>query len=1209
MYGQAKKPWEEDWSQPGVQVTPPDPRRPYQLQQEQGQAAAAPYAAPKAALDVQRAQQEIQSQPLQNEQTRASIQNSQQSVLSAEQQRLLARQNAEQDFGQKFRNRPEAQSFSTIAQQYASALRAARTDNKAADLDLINAYAKILDPGSVVRENEAASAADVGGVQERLKGYFSQLQGGGRLTPEQRNEIIGQIHNRASSAADQYRLFRQQAGDAAKQYGYDPERALGPNPAQPFQQLEADYFGHPIKNGNSFVQPGAISHPGGRDKNPGPLDPEGVGDIGFNQSAQGLPPHAQEAQRDIQEAIASGTLRTADQIVGYAKGKWQFDVDPKTAAAAIESIHKGGAFSVGTPQYRPDIKDARGTKEADQKLALQHMAAGGGPLGIGSIVQGADQLFGPQKSDAFLRGVADIPSFGMSEELMSGFDPRQLARENAIRDYDKENNFKTRLGGQILGGMALPTGIAGEARQAGTSALRGGMGRLEALQAAGRAGSLQAGKEGAIYGGLYGAGSTDGDLGQRALGAGENAALGGATGYVGGRVLGSLFGRVRTPPAPDRNAAALERGFSRNIVHDTPAIQVGSPRDGALMTQPGYAYRIISPQELKDAQKTGYILPSEQGGRYGGGKYWVKGGEQFFNPDNRPVVQVPLGKVSPESPVSIRDVQVLKSGRDWQPRHGLFGSPYARNRPSAEGLPPLVDPATGQINEPLEAASAAQRYAAGQKAGVQLPYGSAGARTAAWLEKGLDASPASAGVMEDGRNVLARQVDNGLSSVRAAYGDATTLDAGGRAAQSGAKNWLGRFDRVTKKVYDAIPIHPTAQATLQNTREALSGMLNIFQSNPKMREIFQNGTLKRYLQALDEQPDAADEAGQANPLAGVLRTLGRTTDAGAGELSWQDLKHFRSIIGEQIGDQRFSDSPLKSQMRGLYGALSEDMRATAASRGPRALHAFERANDFYRQGQDRIDGALVRILGDDSKNTPEAAAAAIQTIARSGRGSSNIQQLTAIRSSLRKGDDWNEVASSLINLMGRPANSGGRNFDPEAFVRNYSDMSEPARNLLFGDGGRGRLRQKLDEFVMVSQRLARTDALRNKSNTAPVGIAAGTIIGSSATTAASLGHPVGAAITALTAAGGAAVNYSAAKLWTNPDFVQWATGYTKLMANGKPSAQAAWVNRLNTVARAEPAIANDVLGLQQQLKQSLGAQFTDRAAASDTDEQKRRYRY
>src|SRR5690606_11726966 len=156
-----------------------------------------------------------------------------------------------------------------------------------------------------------------------------------------------------------------------------------------------------------------------------------------------------------------------------------------------------------------------------------------------------------------------------------------------------------------------------------------------------------------------------------------------------------------------------------------------------------------------------------------------------------------------------------------------------------------------------------------------------------------------------------------------------------------------------------------------------------------------------------------------------------------------------SRIGYEIGEQRFSDSPTKDDLRALYAALSEDMRATAAAQGPRALRAFERANTLYAQGQQRIESPLVSILGDDAMRNPEAAAAVVQKIAQSGGKGGNLDQLRQIRASTVKDGGWDEVSGTLIRLMGQPTKSEGRQFNPQTFVQNYADMSEEARSLLF----------------------------------------------------------------------------------------------------------------------------------------------------------------
>ncbi len=471
--------------------------------------------------------------------------------------------------------------------------------------------------------------------------------------------------------------------------------------------------------------------------------------------------------------------------------------------------------------------------------------------------------------------------------------------------------------------------------------------------------------------------------------------------------------------------------------------------------------------------------------------------------------------------------------------------------------------------------AAAKTVEAGQKFGIDVPMGATG-RGAAIVEKGFDNLPLSAGVMQEGRNVLTQQVDNAVEEVASTYGPTTSFSGIGEAAQSGAKKWMDRFQEVAGKAYNAIPIRSGTDSNLTNTVAALQAVNGKFSSNPELAAALNNSKLGRYLDALSGKVKTVP--------TGVLDAAGNpiTRDVQiGGKLSWEDLKDFRSRVGEEIGDQLFSDGTLKSELRGLYGALSEDMKATAIAQGPSALRAFERANNLYKAGQDRIDGAITKLLGNDSAKSAEAAAGKIQAIARDGKASGDLATLAEVRKTL-PAEEYAQIQNGVIRLLGQPANSAGREFSPETYIRNYRDMAPEAKNLFFG---KGELRANLDEFSGVMDSLAKVSALRNTSNTA----AALNGTGALGTVAAGLLNP----ILGVKLAAAGALNYSLAKLWTNPRFVKWATGYTRMVkaataANGTPNVSKQMA-LLKKVAAAEPAIAQDALGLQQYLAQTFAA--------------------
>jgi len=62
----------------------------------------------------------------------------------------------------------------------------------AGDLALIFNFMKMLDPGSVVREGEFATAQNAAGVPDRVVNTYNRLLSGERLAPKQRDDFVGQ---------------------------------------------------------------------------------------------------------------------------------------------------------------------------------------------------------------------------------------------------------------------------------------------------------------------------------------------------------------------------------------------------------------------------------------------------------------------------------------------------------------------------------------------------------------------------------------------------------------------------------------------------------------------------------------------------------------------------------------------------------------------------------------------------------------------------------------------------------------------------------------------------------------------------------------------------------------------------------------------------------------------------------------------------------
>jgi hypothetical protein len=99
----------------------------------------------------------------------------------------------------------------------------ASQETAAGDLALIFNYMKMLDPGSVVREGEFATAQNAAGVPDRIKNLYNNLNKGERLNPEQRKMFGKQAEALFKQAGEQEATVRQGIERIAKGYGLNTE--------------------------------------------------------------------------------------------------------------------------------------------------------------------------------------------------------------------------------------------------------------------------------------------------------------------------------------------------------------------------------------------------------------------------------------------------------------------------------------------------------------------------------------------------------------------------------------------------------------------------------------------------------------------------------------------------------------------------------------------------------------------------------------------------------------------------------------------------------------------------------------------------------------------------------------------------------------------------------------------------------------------------
>lgn len=101
------------------------------------------------------------------------------------------------------------------------------------DVALIYTYMKILDPTSVVREGEVATAANAGGIPSGIMAAYNQALGSGKIDDKVRNQINSQSRVIFNKAKEQEALDKDFYTGIAKRRGLNVENIIySPPPAQ-----------------------------------------------------------------------------------------------------------------------------------------------------------------------------------------------------------------------------------------------------------------------------------------------------------------------------------------------------------------------------------------------------------------------------------------------------------------------------------------------------------------------------------------------------------------------------------------------------------------------------------------------------------------------------------------------------------------------------------------------------------------------------------------------------------------------------------------------------------------------------------------------------------------------------------------------------------------------------------------------------------------
>ena len=283
-------------------------------------------------------------------------------------------------------------------------------------------------------------------------------------------------------------------------------------------------------------------------------------------------------------------------------------------------------------------------------------------------------------------------------------------------------------------------------------------------------------------------------------------------------------------------------------------------------------------------------------------------------------------------------------------------------------------------------------------------------------------------------------------------GGATAQEAG-ETARTAMTEWAGpRAREIQNRAYDAVN-RATAglQVPLSATQRAAS--------------------------ELARQQTASASPLHARALGEIEQALGTPNG-----LTFEGISRLRTQIGTMMDNTIDPNNRTAAAgLQAIYGALTDDMETAIATRGGQAAqNAWRRANAINGRIAERRD-TIARLVGAEGDKAGEGILDRIVSMA-STKSSADAARLRQVRSVVGA-DGWREVSGNAVQRLGR---NQSNEFSADIFLKNYRQLSNEGRRLLFESTGDDNLRPALDALAAVSSRLQRFSKLGNPSGTGGV---------------------------------------------------------------------------------------------------------------------------
>jgi len=150
-----------------------------------------------------------------------------------------------------FNNLQSVKDYNKASTVFRSAVEAAKGDTKAGDINMVYAFATLMDPGSVVRDSETGMVYATAGASDRVKGLVAGLQGKSGLGKETKAALLKEMGTRYESYKSSHDNIIKTFSGIAERSGLNKDDVIIPvepvewknaaaGPAQPKTKAEYD---------------------------------------------------------------------------------------------------------------------------------------------------------------------------------------------------------------------------------------------------------------------------------------------------------------------------------------------------------------------------------------------------------------------------------------------------------------------------------------------------------------------------------------------------------------------------------------------------------------------------------------------------------------------------------------------------------------------------------------------------------------------------------------------------------------------------------------------------------------------------------------------------------------------------------------------------------------------------------------------------------